>query len=95
MFTCFASSCTAAVIVLSVDLVLHCHLQDRIGGAGTSPTVVNCIIFALFVVNAVTYICLTHLVYIPLLRGMGYRPTSLPKFVQKLVAQRQGQFELS
>ena len=69
-------------------------LQDRVGGAGTSPTVVNCIIFALFAVNAITYICLTHLVYLPLLRGMGYQPTNLPKFVQRLVAQRQAQLEL-
>ena len=82
-------------VALSVKLVLHCHLQDRVGGAGTSPTVVNCIILAIFAVNAITYIGLIHLVYIPLLRGMGYQPTSLPRFVQKLVAQRQAQYGVS
>ncbi|KAL0039685.1 hypothetical protein WJX77_005104 [Trebouxia sp. C0004] len=68
-------------------------LLDRIaGGSGTpSPAVVAVVVGCLFAVNCILYVCVMHAVYIPLLQGMGYKTSELPRFVRRIIARRSGQ----
>ena len=69
-------------------------MQDRIAGGSGSPSlaVVIGVIAVLLAVNAVLYVALLHAVYLPMLQNMGYQTSKLPKFAQRVVAARTGQF---
>lgn len=69
-------------------------LMDRIaGGSGTpSPAFVAFGIASAFLISSILYVCVMHVVYIPLLQSMGYQTSQLPNFVQRIMTRRQGQF---
>lgn len=80
--------------LLSLMLSNVYALLDRIaGGAGSPPlAVVIGVIAVLLAIHAVLYVALLHVVYLPMLQSMGYQTSKLPKFAQRVVAARTGQF---
>ena len=68
-------------------------MQDRVsGGSGTpSLAVVVAVIASLFAINSVLYVIAMHVIYIPLLRNMGYQTSELPSFVRRFMASTQAQ----
>lgn len=64
---------------------------DRIGGGAgsTSPVIVAGLVYLTFVIESVIFNCLMHMLYIPLLQGMGFRPTTLPKLARGFIPNRQ------
>ena len=71
-----------------------CSMQDRIAGgfASPSPSVVTAVLLSQFALQSLLYVCLLHILYIPMLQFMGYQTSQLPAFVQRIMMRRQDQF---
>lgn len=62
------------------------QIATIIGGSGApSMTAVGITLASLLLVNAIFYVSMMHLLYILILKNMGYETRPLPRFIQSLI----------
>lgn len=65
-------------------LLLQDRLAAALGSSGSPSTLqINCMIFALLLVNGICYVFMLHVIYHVILSSMGFKLGQLPGIVKK------------